>query len=110
MTAPTKSRIPLGGRAIRETSRYLLQERTPDGEVVRTLKHDAAHCAVTELWLLHSFQPERYEGGRVLVVVAPDGAVIAHTGTPADLLPEWSVVEPSLLSVGSALIGGGRHA
>lgn len=106
MTAST--RIPLGGRAIPEPGKFLLQERTPDGAVVREFKHDAAHCATTELVKLHGFQPDRYQHGRVLVVVAPSGAVIAHTGTPADLLPEWSVVEPSLLSVGSAWIGRAR--
>lgn len=104
--APVRPVLPFGGRAIPEPSRFLLQERTPDGEVVREFEHRAARCAMDELWLLNNLQPERYQGGRVLVVVAPDGAVIAHTGTPADLLPEWSVVEPSLLSVGSALIGG----
>lgn len=75
---------------IPEAPRYLLQERTRDGEIVRSLEHRAAHCATAEMALLLSLQPARYEHGRVLVVVNPLGWVIAHTGTVADLLPEWS--------------------
>ncbi len=60
MTAPT--RIPLGGRAIPEPGKFLLQERTSDGAVVREFEHDAAHCAAEELVKLHGFQPDRYDG------------------------------------------------
>lgn len=110
MTALTvAAQIPLGGHAIPNPRPYLLQERTPDGKVIRRFEHATATCAITELELLHSCQPWHYaDGARILVVVAPSGAVIAHTGTPADLLPEWSVTETTLLSVGSAWVVGPR--
>lgn len=81
------------------TAPFVLQERrVVDGDVrvMRAFDHQTASCAVRELELLNSYQPHLYTGGDLqLVVIGPDGAVIAHTGTPADLLPEWSVLDTS---------------
>lgn len=108
--------LPLGGWAVPEPRRYLLQERTPDGTIVRQFEHAAASCAADELVILRDLQPGRYANGqRFLVVVDPAGVVIAHTGDVRQLLPEWDAVEPvtepaepSYMSVGTANCGGPR--
>lgn len=81
------------------TAPFVLQERrVVDGDVhvMRAFDHQTAACAVRELELLNRYQSHLYTGGDLqLVVIGPDGAVIAHSGTPADLLPEWSVLDTS---------------
>lgn len=84
----------LGRHAVPATRRYLLQERTPDGGIVREFEHAAASCAADELVTLRDLQPQRYaDGARLLVVVDPAGTVIAHTGDVRQLLPEWDAIE-----------------
>jgi hypothetical protein len=87
---------------------YQLQERRIIGdgyELVRRFDHASARCGEQELLLLARLNPGRYDAGTglVLVLVGPDRSVIAHTGTPDALLPEWSVAAwarvPSIYAV-----------
>lgn len=101
MTAPTSAALVVAPLYVPEHDAshgwpYRLQDRTLLGGdewvVTRGFGHARPDCAIRELSRIVELSPSgTYGPSRILVVLDPWGMVVAHTGTVADLLPEWRV-------------------